>query len=52
MMVLSIDCNSWHCTERLYSIYEEKGLFISKYKRLSKYSLFALKDFINFFNTR
>lgn len=48
MMVLSIDCDSWHCAERLYSIYEKKGLFLSKYVRLSKYSV-ALEDFINFF---
>jgi len=39
MMILSIDCNSWYCAERLYSIYEEEGLPISKCKRLSEYSI-------------
>ena len=48
MMVLSIDRNSWHCAERLYSIYEEKGLPISKYKKLSEYSI-ILEDIKEFF---
>jgi len=39
MMIFSIDCNSWHCAERLYSIHEEEELSISKCKRLSEYSI-------------